>query len=172
MFKNLPFAYKIGLLPVLSAFAFFLILVTSWIMGDQTARQVDSIENGYYSSLELNRELSETLEQIQRSFQDAAASADLDLLADADALRKQFVRALQAGLDNPVVDVTPLGTIANAFNRYYLLGSNTTRKFVEGNLDDEIFSTLQDITAQAAELQRMLDILTTRDKASITQAFA
>lgn len=172
MFKNLPFAYKIGLLPVLSAVAFMLILATSWYMGKQSAAQVDSIEDGYYSSLERNRELSETLEKIQRSFQDAAASADLDLLDDAEVLRTQFARTIQEGLENPVVDATPLGTIANAFNRYFLLASSTTRKFVEGTIDDQVFNTLQDITAQAAELQRMLDILTTRDKTSITQAFA
>lgn len=172
MFKNLPFAYKIGLLPVLASLAFVLILSTSWLMGRQGIQLVDNIEQGYYASLALNRDLSTNLEEIQRTFQDAAASADLDALQEADVLRDRFVATVQQGMQNEIVDVSPLSTISNAFNRYYTLARTTTQQYIEGNVNDELFVALQDTAIQVQALQKRIEVLKDRDKGSITAAFA
>ena len=171
MFKNLPFAYKIGLLPVISALAFMLILTTSWYMGGQSIGKVDDIENGYYSSLELNNRLGETLELIQRSFQDAAASADLDILAETDVRPDRSPNLIGRAMENAVVDTAPLGEIAAEFNSYYAQASATTRRFVDGDMDDEVFAALQDTAARVARLHETIESLAARDKTNIAHAF-
>ena len=172
MFRNLPFAAKIGLLPGISAVAFVIILAVSWLMGSRSIGRISDIENGHYSSLELNYRLSETLELVQRAFQDTAASADLDLLEEAEQARDRFNDLVANGMDNPVVETAPLGRISAAFNRYYALTSETTRKFAAGQADAGVFETLQDSAAQFRSIREQIESLARRDKADIAYAFA
>ncbi len=126
MLKNLRFAYKIALLPTMAGLAFVLILGTSWFNAKQSSTLLDEIETGYYASLEMGRELYKGLGLIQRNFQDAAGMADEDMLEEAETMRDEFVRQLEAGRNIPVVDAALIDKIKRSFNDYYMLANTTT----------------------------------------------
>jgi methyl-accepting chemotaxis protein-1 (serine sensor receptor) len=119
----------------------------------------------------MGRELYKGLGLIQRNFQDAAGMADEDMLEEAETMRDEFVRQLEAGRKIPVVDAALIDKIKRSFNDYYMLANTTTRALINDTGGDEVFENLRLVAEQVAELQADLEAMTERDKSSVADAF-
>lgn len=171
MFRNLPFAYKIISLPALACLSFALILGTAWIGVQGSKRTLDEIESGYYASLELGNKMYRDLALVHRSFQDAAATADLETLEEAALVRDAFLQSLNERRLIPVATSVTVTTIEELFLEYFELANTTTRNLVDGTGDEEIFNNLQLVATQVASLQEKLLSMNETDKVAVTEAF-
>ena len=87
MLKNLAIRWKVILLPCFAAVGFLLLLAVNFALGRREEGQLGLIEAGFVPSLELSRDLEETLTALQRQLQDAVAAQDAEALNGAGALQ-------------------------------------------------------------------------------------
>ena len=83
MFKRLKFQHKMLIGPALAGLAFCLVLAITLILGSRSVSQIRQVENGYYPSVEMSRDLEENLNAIQRGLQDAVAAKNSEGLLNA-----------------------------------------------------------------------------------------
>ena len=74
-FDSLSFRFKLLLLPAAAAVGFLLTLLVTMILGSRTSERLRLAETGHGPSLEMSRNLEQTLTQIQRALQDAVAAS-------------------------------------------------------------------------------------------------
>lgn len=172
MLRNLKFATKIGLLPALAGISFVAILAVLLVTGRQGLQLLVDIEQGYYASLELNRQLHEDLAKVQSAFQDSASMADPEYLEDAQAARDRFIATLANGKDNPVVDIEPLLRLEERFSDYFELSTSTIGAVIDGTADMGAFSTLQSLSGTHREMLDDIETLTSRDKQDVANAIS
>ncbi len=172
MLKNLKFAYKIGLLPALATVGFVLSLIVSISLGQRSSRLLSLIEDGYAPSLELSRDLEVTLATVQRNLQDAVASLDIDLLAEADAEQQAFISIVDAARGNPILTDQDLDELVGVFQSYYNLARTTTERLIAEETGEAVFTALQTMSAQYNAIRDQLEANTTQDQAAMGNSFA
>ena len=64
------------------------------VLGRRNQQEISGIETRYLPLIELDRDLKTTFAQIPKTLEDAASAAEESRLADADALRDEFIRRL------------------------------------------------------------------------------
>ncbi len=172
MLKNSKFAVKIAMLPAMAALSFVIILVISWTTGRQGIALLEDVETGYYSSLELNRQLYDELEAIQLAFQDAAAMADAEFIRDIDGMRDRFIALMEAGEENTVVDTTPLVQLQSEFASYYDLARVSTQRVIDGSAGMSTYADLQAISDMHLDLLAAIESLAARDVEDVSTAIS
>ena len=72
LFDSLSFRFKLLLLPAVAAVGFLLTIVVTMVSGGRTAEKLRLAETGHGPSLEMSRNLEQTLSRIQRALQGGA----------------------------------------------------------------------------------------------------
>ncbi|MEW6732077.1 MAG: methyl-accepting chemotaxis protein [Acidobacteriota bacterium] len=172
MLKNLRFKHKIMLLPFLATGTFLLILTITQILGARNAALLIQIEAGYAPAVELSRDLVEKLAAIQRALQDAVAAADNDGLSEADALQEAFLKRLNEGASNTLIESGRLDYIKTSFQDYYGLARETSAKMINKETGEELTTRLESMQSKYKSLKEHLDLKASSDKAAMVTAFA
>ncbi|MBI4538025.1 MAG: methyl-accepting chemotaxis protein [Gemmatimonadetes bacterium] len=172
MFRNLKFAYKIGLLPALAGVAFLLTLIVTLYLGTRSARALSQIQTGHYPSLELSTDLEGMLVAIQRGLQDAVAARDVEALAQMDTLQDAFLRRLETGRGNPIVVPEDLDRLATRFREYYTLARETSSRLIAEERGEGLLAALEAMRTRYNTLHQELAANTRRDREAIAGAFA
>lgn len=172
MLKNLSFKYKVTLLPSLAAAAFFLILVVSLITGHDIERRLTVIEKGAYPSLELSRDLEESLTAIQRGLQYGTAAGDIKSLAETDALRDKFMERLDKGLRDSAITPDEMQQLKGAMQEYYGQARETAVKLINGETGADLSPAVDSVKVKFADISDKLRSNTERNKVEIASAFA
>ena len=157
MLNRLGFSHRIYLMPALAAAAIIVIFIAVQLSGARTAALVEEIDNGFIPKLELSRDLVDTLAQIQRGLQDAAAAADARILEETDALHEAFMARLDGERDNPTIDGAELAGLAGAFDNYYALARETTGRLIAQETGDALFAALEKMGADYLEIKARLE---------------
>jgi methyl-accepting chemotaxis protein len=155
--NRLKLTQKMFLLPVLAAVAIFVIFIAVQMSGARTARLVERIDDGYIPKIDLSRDLVETLAQIQRGFQDAAAAIDPDILEETDTLRDAFSARLEEERDNPVIEAAELEQIGLTFDAYYELARRTTLRLITQETGDAVFAAIEKMRTEYVSIKESLD---------------
>lgn len=167
LWKNMPFGWKISVLPALACLGFAVFLWVSWAAGRTSASLLTDVEKGHYASLELAYSLDADLSELQRIFQDAAATADTGLLADAQSTRAEMSSAISAVREESPLDTSMLGEFAPKLNNYVELAITTTRAYIDGDTSDQLFANLQRVNESFAVLQEEIDSIIDRDREAV-----
>ncbi len=170
-FADLPFRRKMLLLPTVSAAALgitLLVHVRYDLLGSQLSAQ---IENGYYPSQELSRDLEETLAGIQHGLQDAVASRDDSRLVLPDSLHEVFLGQMRQARANPVANVPELTRIEENFDDYYALARSTTLRMIHRETGGRIDGAVATTSKQYITIRQMLDTQHARDRHAVSAAF-
>ena len=171
-FADWSFRWKLLLLPLLAGGGGLLILAATLVVGGAQSRRFQLIENGYAPSLELSRDLEETLAAIQRGLQDAAAGANLDGLTTTDSLKDAFVQRVLASRGNPVLSHAELDSLERAMVDYYALARRTSGRMIARETSDSLGAALTTMQAQYNGIRATLAANTARDKQNMRDAFA
>jgi methyl-accepting chemotaxis protein len=153
LLRNLSFRWKLLSLPALAAVGFLLMLLTVLATGSRSAGRLKLIEAGYVPSLELSRDLEETLQLIQRGMQDAVAAANLDFASGTDPLRDTFLKKVAAIRDNPVSDRDEAAQLEAAFRTYYVTASDTTRRMILRTGGEDLTASLEKMRSQYNQIR-------------------
>lgn len=92
--QRLGFAQKIGTLPVVAAAGLLVILVVSGLLGGGSSRLQTQVEEGFFPSLALSRDLEGVLANVQRDLRDVIGVLDTEALVDVDTIRNVFLEKL------------------------------------------------------------------------------
>ena len=157
MLNRLKLAHKMFLLPVLAGAAVLVIFVSIQTSSARTARLVERIDDGYIPKIDLSRDLVETLAQIQRGLQDAAAAADPQILDETDQLRGAFTTRLEDARTNPIIEASDIEQLQTSFNRYYELARGTTLRLINQETGDSVFTAIEQMTADYLNVKESLD---------------
>jgi len=172
MFKNLTLRWKVILLPCFAAVGFLLLLAVNFVLGRSEEKQLRQIESGFVPSLELSRDLEETLTALQRQLQDAVAAQDADGLANAAALRDRFLKRLDDEKDNPVIDRDEREKLVRAFQAYWELSSTVSRRMISARSGEDLTANLTAMTTQFNQITETLRGRTRHDREAVQAAFA
>jgi methyl-accepting chemotaxis protein len=145
------------LLPILAGFAVLVIFATVQTSAARTARLVERIDDGYIPQIDLSRDLVETLAEIQRGLQDAAAAMEPQILDETDQLRDAFITRLQDEHDNPVIEASDLEQIEISFSEYYGLARETTVLLINQETGDSVFAAIEKMSADYLSVKESLD---------------
>lgn len=158
MLNRLKLSQKMFLLPVLAALAIFVIFVAVQTSGARTARLVERIDDGFIPKIDLSRDLVDTLAQIQRGFQDAAAAMDPSILEETDALRDDFSARLGEEANNPIIEAGELEQIGSSFDAYYDLARKTTLRLITQETGDAVFAAIEKMRMEYVGVKESLDV--------------
>jgi methyl-accepting chemotaxis protein len=129
-FDSLSFRFKLLLLPAVAAIGFLLTLLVTVVSSSRSAEKLLLVESGHGPSLEMSRNLEQTLTQIQRGLLDAVAAENADFASDLDPLKDEFLKTLAQGRSNPVVNQASLTKLEQDFKTYYATASATTQQMI------------------------------------------
>lgn len=172
MLNNLRFRYKVILLPALAAGAFLLILLVSILWGNDNEQRLKLIETSYYPSLEMSRDLEETLSSIRREIQYASAAGDMRALTGADALRDGFLHRLEKGWNDSAIGFDQMQQIRLGLQDYYTVARGVTQRMISGETGEELSAILDSASAKYNDLEQRLRANTEKGKQEIAAAFA
>jgi len=170
--KNLKFAQKVGLMPLVSGAGFLLLLVLSVALGQRSAGRLELIELGYSPSLELSRDMQGLLTELQRTMQDAVAAADPDMLRDAESVRESFLDRLATARTNPVRNADELNALERQFEAYFGTARDATGRLLAGETGDGVVASLREMTTQFNAIRDELQRQTAGDQAAMSAGFA
>jgi methyl-accepting chemotaxis protein len=169
--RNLPFAVKIGLLPAIAGVGLVCICTLSLVLGRVGMARLQRIQNGYLPSLEMSRDMEAWLLDVQRTMQDAVASADTSVLADAAVKRQAFLSRLDGQRHNPALSAGSLDSLQAAFTGYYDLAIHTTKRLIAGETGEGVAAALKDMTSRYNLIRQRFADGTDQDRAAVTVGF-
>jgi methyl-accepting chemotaxis protein len=170
--KNLPFAVKIGLLPAVAGIGLVGICTLSLVLGKVGMARLQRVQGGYLPSLEMSRDMEAWLLDVQRTMQDAVASADTGVLADANAKRQAFLERLEGQRHNPVLTATYLDSLQTAFTSYYDLAIRTTKRLIAGETGEGVATALNEMTSRYNTIRQRFADATASDREAVSSGFA
>ena len=157
MLNRLKLVQKMFLLPILAGLSVLVIFIAIQTSSARTARLVERIDDGYIPKLDLSRDLVETLAEIQRGFQDAAAAADPEILNETDQLREGFTTRLEEARSNPIIEASDVDLLQSSFNKYYELARGTTLRLINQETGDSVFAAIQQMRSDYLSVKESLD---------------
>ena len=172
MLKNLTLRWKVILLPCFAAVGFLLLLAVNFVLGRREEKQLGLIESGFVPSLELSRDLEDTLTALQRRLQDSVAAQDAEGLAAASGLRDQFLKRLEDEKDNPVIDRDDRDKVVRSFQEYWDLASTVSKRMITAKAGEDLTQSLTSMTARFNEITETLKARTRHDREAVQAAFA
>jgi methyl-accepting chemotaxis protein len=171
MFDKLSFRYKMLITPTLAMIGFFVILLVTLTLGNQSVSKMQEVQIGYYPSVEVSQDLGDDLAAIQRGLQDAVAAKNAQALTETDVLRDKFMQRLGDGKSNPVLDRRDLDQVQSDMSDYYTAARQTTERMIIGAGGEDLNASLGTMRSKYNALRDKLQANKTRDKAAITKAF-
>jgi methyl-accepting chemotaxis protein len=171
MFKHMSFRYKLFSLPLVATLTFLLVLLVAIVLGQRNGLLLEDIELGHYPAVELNRDLQETLDTVQRSLQDAVAAEEVEALGSTDELRDFFLARLEEGRSNPVIDTDEIEQLEDDFSEYYQLARRVSERMIEGDLDASLTSSLTAMRTKYNAVKEGLELNLERRAEAIGVAF-
>jgi methyl-accepting chemotaxis protein len=169
--RRLRFRTRVLMLPLLAAVSYALIFVINGYLGAQNAAVLASIESGYVPEVALSNELRRTIENIQRTLQDAVAAEDMDAIVRADAMHSRFDQMLATGRQLPIASAAGYDELERLSTRFYSLARATTEHLVRRDASSSLSGDLAAVAQSSAELVARLEANVARDKAQSAAAF-
>jgi len=164
--------FKMTLVPLLAAIAFLAVLAAGYATGKRNETQLAEIELGYFPAVELSRDLSEMLVELQRYLLDAVAAAEEQKLALAAETSVRFVARIEAERANAALDAAALQALTTNFQQYYALASDTATRMLGGEMDAGLLGQLKTMSEQYNALRGQLESFRAAQKESIATSFA
>ena len=172
MFQDLKFRYKISILPILFIITMIGIMVIFGVVTSKNERLLNKIEKGYVSYVELSNDLTTTMKDLQRGFQDAVAASDLEKLAATKTFATKFDSLVVNAKQNSIIsNDTTLENLKTGFASYYQLAYSTSEKMIGGNYSEETSANIQTMIARYKEITSRLDIIETDSKEKMQESF-
>jgi methyl-accepting chemotaxis protein len=163
------FREKVRLVPRLALGGLATAAVVSVGLGIYSWAHARAISDEHVPALQHSRDLTETLERIQRDFQDVAALRDPEKLADTDTLRTHFLTTV--GALKELSDEGEMTRLQDQFVTYYNLSRETVKRFVGGEASPQMIEDLSTMTRQRDALRARLEEIRAGRVAEIEEVF-
>lgn len=172
MFKQLKFAHKIMIMPLLALGTLFLLFFVSRFFMQQNDELLLRVKSNFVPALELGWELEKTLTALQHGLQDAVNTADEEELEMADTLYEGFLSLFETGVSNPSFEQESLQHLKSKFQIYYTLARETSLRLIEGeNLTEQLIDNLEVMNEQYNGITQKLQAMAEQAKEDVSRSF-
>lgn len=169
-FRDMKFAYKIGLLPLTFGIALILLIVITWASGNKNLHQLKEIQLRYQSTAMTDR-ISDLLETTQDLLESAVSTSDPDMLDAADRTRSDFAQTISDALDNPLSDREMLENISDDYEAYFEIARSVSRRMMSDDMGAEVFSRMEEANSRLSSLTDRLQERRMLDQDAVVEAF-
>jgi len=172
MLRKLKFQYKIFLIPGLAILAFIISLIITRSYTTRNEKVIGQIVNGYAPAWELNRDLVEFLDFIQRDMQDAVISQDEEKLVETENYRNRFLARIESEKDNFVFITDELDVLIRDFKEYYTFSKKVSLSMIKGTSDEQILHDADTMREMGKVIRDKLDQNIIRNKNNMSAALS
>ena len=158
MLDNLKFKYKILIFPLLFTFIFLVTFLVLSYFSSKNKLLLEQSQNIFMPSIETSIKLSSTLASLQRTLQDAVASADEFKLEDADTLSSTIIDLCMM-LNTKTGGSSIIESISDNFIIYYSNAKAVSLNMIEGDFSDDANEKIGIMISQYQELSGMINKL-------------
>ena len=169
-FRDMKFAYKIGLLPLTFSIALMLLIAITWGVGNKNLGQLEEIQLRYQSTAMTDR-ISDLLETTQDSLEGAVSTSDPDMLDAADRTRSEFRQVVVDALENPVSDREMLENVREDYEAYFDIARSVSRRMMNDEMGADVFSRMEEANSRLESLTNRLQQRRTLDQGAVVEAF-
>jgi len=169
--KNVKFKYKLLLLPALSCLVFAQVVAVVQFYNGRNASNLGRIQKGLYPAVEASRNMENTLDEIQRTLQNAVASQETAQISTADSIADVFHGLISASKENPANSRSDLARLDADFRKYYSLARDISIRMIGGVMDQQTVGQLNEMRDQYNAIRRQLETNTAVNRKAISEAF-
>ncbi len=167
---HLPLRAKLMAVVGVAAVAFVLLIAASALIASRVERQLSTIQERYVPRVELEPKLRREFERLQRAFQDAVASRDLDALDGIVELKEAFLAELDEG--RGAVDPKNLEDTRAALNDYCAAADDVSRRLIANETGEAVSAEIVSMQAALARVTDMIKTTASFDRGELARAFA
>jgi PAS domain S-box-containing protein len=153
-----------------AAVAFVLLIVASALIAKRVESQLTTIQERYVPRVELEPQLRGQFERIQRGFQDAVASRDVDALSAVGEMSTTFVAQL-AVARNAVARRDSVALRAG-LQDYSAAAEGVSRRLIAGETGEGVVDAIAAMQSKQTRFADLLKSTTAFDRQELTAAFA
>lgn len=169
---DLRLSVRLAALPAAMVLSFGVILVMSMLWGGRLDSLLGDVQTRYFPAFETVRDLAESLKDLQRTLQDAAAAGDEAKLTEADGLADQMHALIASGGDALVLGSRDRDALGAAFESYYELARTSTRSLINDDLSDSSLASLEEMRSRYNSFREQLTSAVAIQKQEMDDALA
>jgi diguanylate cyclase (GGDEF)-like protein len=169
-YRHLTFAKKLRLFPQLTGVALGVVLFVTVGFGILAERRLQRLGEQYYPVVESGWNLEQSLSGIQRSFQDAVAANDIDILDHTDSLGRAFLAAIDRHESGTLHETNT--AVRQLFAAYFARGRDVSQRMIAGELGEKVTLAQRDLTTKHRVLRGALEADARRDRAVMAESIA
>ncbi len=170
MLNNLKFQYKILIFPILFVITFIIVASISSQLNKNSKKMLKQTEEVYLPSIEVSIKLKSKLQSIQRTLQDAVASADELKLEEADTISKA-IHYLCLSINKNNQRKTLTDSISDLFTKYYNNARIVSAEMIEGSFSEALSVKIKKMIEEYKEVDALIKILEQNSKQEIKKHF-
>jgi methyl-accepting chemotaxis protein len=138
----------------------------------QNKKLLNNIDKGYFRYVVLSYELSTSMKELQRNFQDAVAALDLEKLTTTKSIAARFDSLILNAKTNNIIDnKIALDTLQKDFASYYSIAYSTSEKMIGGDFSEETSQSIQMMISKYKEINTKLIAMETDSNAKKKESF-
>jgi signal transduction histidine kinase len=160
---------KLVAIVAVDAFALLVLVLASWLIERQVDRQLQNIQDTYVPRIGLRPRLERSFEQVNHSLQDAAASGDADLLAEAARSHEELLGQIAAAAD--AVPAAEIAALRAAIERYFTAALAVSRRMIAGESGEDLLTAIAEMQLEQAAAAALLDRTTRFDEDALAESF-
>jgi signal transduction histidine kinase/DNA-binding response OmpR family regulator len=161
---------RLVLVAFTAAVAFGFITLTGLFAGDRVLHELTSIRDHYVPKVALRPRLEAELDELARSFQDAAAAEDVESLGRAREARTAFLSLLAEAAET--LDPEGAAELRLAFDEYYSVATDVTRRLIAKETGEVLVSSIAEMQAERARVLELIERGTSVTKDELEAAFS
>lgn len=170
MKSRITFRTKLLGIVGIAAFSFILLIAINIYLNNRVKLEIEHVQNQYIPIIELGPQFENKFEGIRRSFQDAVAAHDHELLEKSKEIKDQFLELLTS--NQASIDSTKSAELKTALEEYYIAGSDVSNRLMKGETGIELVDHMADMQKKQTKTLTLLKETTSFDKAKLFEAFS
>lgn len=152
-----------------TALAFIVVLVTNRLVARDVEQQLQNVQDRQIPKLELGPSLQTDFAALKRSYQDAVAAHDRELLERSRELHDRILRTLERG--RGVFDPKLTRELEVALDAYHEAALDVARRMLAGEAGEDMVDAMRGMQTKQSRAQELLDRLVVFDQRDLKVAF-
>jgi len=164
--------YKLNVVTLFATIIVIILLVFSINNSQKNNKVLGNIENGYFPSLLINKDLNGQLLQLKRTFLDAGMAGDIDGLTEANNIMASINENLETFNKIEVAVDTTLQSLKTNFEVYFNISKSVVEEMISGEMSDDFGDKTQKMNEYYNKLENSLANSDEYFNANIKESFA
>lgn len=171
MFKNFSIKQKIVAIPVIAGITFFTIVFILVLLNNFNKNISSKIQIHYYPLFELIQDLEDNFNRMQRSLQDAVATADSQEIQKADFMYDSLMSGINKASRLYKNEEIDFRNLFNELQDYYIIAKQVSHRMITEATDEDLVTDIEKMTVKYNFIKDLFQKNKTYYQESIAEEF-